>query len=239
MFRYTPSEDGTLSFTFTSSASRTDGNLPRLYYAYDVANTTKNNGAGFFSAEGADIPLKVNMPVSLGTTYYFFGYLYRYTSDFEYTISNIGFTPWAKMYPITFTDYDDTVLEVREVAAGAIPSDTLKPERAMDDLYTYEFTCWDNPLAEVTEAATYKAQYSQKDRDYYDVNLISNGGTIATGKEVTRHIYGQSETLPVAEEIVRDGYTFAGWYDNQTLAGQAVSAIPQDSILRERKYCNV
>ncbi len=226
---YTATGDGILSFDFMSSATKSSTNKPRLYYSTSESNITKNNATGFFEADGANIKKHIELSVSKGTTYYLFGYIYNMTTDFNYTLSDFAFTPWGKTYPITFLDDDDTVLEVRDVAAGAIPSDTLKPEKATDDLYTYEFTSWDKPLAEVTEAATYKAQYSRKDRDYYDVNLIPNGGTIATGKEVTRHIYGQSEPLPKSNEIVRDGYTFAGWYDNQTLIGQSISAIPQDS----------
>lgn len=222
---YTATEDGTLSLDFLSSATKNASNKPRLYYCTNLSNATKNNAAGYFEADGANSIKHVELSVSQGTTYYLFGFLYNMTSDFTYTLSDFAFTPWGKTYPITFVDYDDTMLEVREVAAGTMPSDTLKPERAMDDLYTYEFTGWDREFEEVTEATTYKAQYNQKDRDYYDVNLILNGGTIAVGKEVSSYQRGEITALPTADEIFREGYELDGWYEGET----KVTEIPTDA----------
>ena len=57
----------------------------------------------------------------------------------------------------------------------------------------------------------------------YAVTLNTNGGTIADGKDVTGYTYGVGATLPT--DATRTGYTFKGWYDNESLTGSPVTAI--------------
>ena len=57
----------------------------------------------------------------------------------------------------------------------------------------------------------------------YAVTLNTNGGTIADGKDVTGYTYGVGATLPT--DVTRTGYTFKGWYDNEGLTGNPVTAI--------------
>ena len=57
----------------------------------------------------------------------------------------------------------------------------------------------------------------------YAVTLHTNGGTIADGKDVTGYTYGVGATLPT--DVTRTGYTFKGWYDNEGLTGDPVTAI--------------
>ena len=57
----------------------------------------------------------------------------------------------------------------------------------------------------------------------YAVTLHPNGGTIADGKDVTGYTYGVGATLPT--DVTRTGYTFKGWYDNEGLTGDPVTAI--------------
>ena len=56
----------------------------------------------------------------------------------------------------------------------------------------------------------------------YAVTLNTNGGTINSGN-VTEYTYGVSATLPT--DVTRTGYTFKGWYDNESLTGSPVTAI--------------
>lgn len=60
----------------------------------------------------------------------------------------------------------------------------------------------------------------------FPVSLNANGGTIASGKDVTYYIDGLGAMLP--DDVERPGYTFAGWYDNAALAGSPVTAIGTD-----------
>ena len=56
----------------------------------------------------------------------------------------------------------------------------------------------------------------------YTVTLNTNGGTINSGN-VTGYTYGVGATLPT--DVTRTGYTFKGWYDNEGLTGDPVTAI--------------
>lgn len=56
----------------------------------------------------------------------------------------------------------------------------------------------------------------------YAVTLHPNGGTINSGN-VTGYTYGVGATLPT--DVTRTGYTFKGWYDNEGLTGDPVTAI--------------
>ena len=54
------------------------------------------------------------------------------------------------------------------------------------------------------------------------VTLNTNGGTINNGN-VTEYTYGVGAALPT--DVTRTGYTFKGWYDNEGLTGDPVTAI--------------
>ena len=56
----------------------------------------------------------------------------------------------------------------------------------------------------------------------YAVTLNTGGGTINSGN-VTEFTYGVGATLPT--DVTRTGYTFKGWYDNESLTGSPVTAI--------------
>ncbi len=56
----------------------------------------------------------------------------------------------------------------------------------------------------------------------YTVTLNAGDGTINSGN-VTSYTYGVGATLPT--DVTRTGYTFKGWYDNESLTGNPVTAI--------------
>ena len=58
----------------------------------------------------------------------------------------------------------------------------------------------------------------------YAVTLNTNGGTINSGN-VTGYTYGVGATLPTADDMTYTGHTFVGWYDNENLTGDPVTAI--------------
>ena len=60
----------------------------------------------------------------------------------------------------------------------------------------------------------------------YNVKLHPNGGVIHEGKDITRYTAGKGVMLPTQMDITKDGYTFAGWYDNEALIGTVVLSIP-------------
>ena len=59
----------------------------------------------------------------------------------------------------------------------------------------------------------------------FPVSLNANDGTIASGKDVGYYIAEQSTPLPAKDSMTRLNYTFAGWYDNEELTGDAVTEI--------------
>lgn len=56
----------------------------------------------------------------------------------------------------------------------------------------------------------------------YLVNLNTNGGTINSGN-VSSYTSGQGATLPT--DVTKKGYALVGWYDNEELTGDPVTAI--------------
>ena len=84
--------------------------------------------------------------------------------------------------------------------------------------YTY---VWDTTPAAKMPAAntTYGAVWTA---NTYTVTLNPNGGTIESGN-VTGYAYGTGVTLPT--KVTRTGYTFAGWYENESLTGSKTTSI--------------
>jgi len=79
-----------------------------------------------------------------------------------------------------------------------------------------------NGETDVTEY--YDIQYEDgalKDATY-TVTLNTNGGTIISG-DLSGYVYGVGAVLP--SDVTKDGYRFAGWYDNEEFAGSPVSKI--------------
>ena len=84
------------------------------------------------------------------------------------------------------------------------------------------------PAENVTVKAIFEA-------DTYTVGLNANGGTIASGQDVTSYTYGVGATLPSADDMTYTGYTFKGWYDNEDLTGDPVTAI-SDTETGNKEY---
>lgn len=59
----------------------------------------------------------------------------------------------------------------------------------------------------------------------YSVTLQTDGGTIASGKEVTGYTYGTGAVLPTTNDITRKGYRFDGWYADSNFSGSPVTEI--------------
>ena len=84
------------------------------------------------------------------------------------------------------------------------------------------------PAENVTVKAIFEA-------DTYTVGLNANGGTIASGKDVTSYTYGTGAALPTADDMTYTGHTFNGWYDNEGLTGDPVTAI-SDTETGNKEY---
>ena len=69
-----------------------------------------------------------------------------------------------------------------------------------------------------------KEYWAKWEANTYTVTLNTNGGTINSGN-VTGYTYGVGATLPTADDMTYTGHTFKGWYDNENLTGDPVTAI--------------
>lgn len=92
--------------------------------------------------------------------------------------------------------------------------------------YTYAFDHWQlssgaSLPSTVTDNLSVQAVFTRAARTY-DVTLHTNGGTINSGN-VTTYTFGVGATLPT--DITKDDFDFAGWFDNDGLAGDPVEVI--------------
>ena len=108
------------------------------------------------------------------------------------------------------------------------------PNVTLPEITGYTFAGWyDNealsgdPVTEISAEATgEKTYYAKWTANVYTVTLNTNGGTINSG-DVTSYTYGTGATLPT--DVTHSGYTFGGWYDNDALSGDPVTAISADA----------
>ncbi len=114
----------------------------------------------------------------------------------EYFVGEIGSQVTATAK--TYTGY-----AYNSGAAGTVASGTLTEIKSEADIVTL------------------KLYY---DPESYSVKLEANGGAIDRG-EVTEYTYGIEVELPAADDVTRTGYAFGGWYDNEALTGDPVTAI--------------
>ena len=59
--------------------------------------------------------------------------------------------------------------------------------------------------------------------EQFNIKYHLNGGTVLSSKP-NSYIYGQVTQLPT--KVVKDGYTFTGWYDNASMLGTPIKEIP-------------
>ena len=83
-------------------------------------------------------------------------------------------------------------------------------------------TKWNFDTDTVKCTMTLKAKW---ELSTYSVTLQTDGGTIASGKEVTGYTYGTGAVLPTADDITREGYRFDGWYADSNFSGSPVTEI--------------
>ena len=82
-----------------------------------------------------------------------------------------------------------------------------------------------SPVTAIGGTETGNKEYWAKwEANTYTVTLNTNGGTINSGN-VTGYTYGVGATLPTADDMTYTGHTFVGWYDNENLTGDPVTAI--------------
>lgn len=83
-------------------------------------------------------------------------------------------------------------------------------------------TKWNFDTDTVKCTITLKAKW---ELSTYSVTLQTDGGTIASGKEVSGYTYGTGAVLPTTNDITCEGYRFDGWYADSSFSGSPVTEI--------------
>ena len=130
----------------------------------------------------------------------------------------------ARIYTVTWKNYDGTVLETASVEHGKTPTYTgATPTRATTKKYTYSFSRWDREAEAVTGDTTYTAQFS-KTSNKYTVTWKNYDGTVLATDSME---YGAtpSYTGTVPEKPANEGgrYLFLGWSPSVTAVIQDVT----------------
>jgi len=133
----------------------------------------------------------------------------------------------ASVYDVTLNSNggainSGVITEYTYGVGAALPSDVTR--------HGYNFTGWYDNENLTGTAITDIGTTETGDKEFwagwtntdYDVTLNTNGGTIIAGN-ITGYESGIETVLPT--EIEKTGYTFIGWYDNEDLSGDAVTAI--------------
>ncbi|BFL46398.1 InlB B-repeat-containing protein [Lactonifactor longoviformis] len=80
---------------------------------------------------------------------------------------------------------------------------------------------------------TLYAQYAES----YTIDLQTNGGSLVGYDVPESYTSGDSDILlPDSSQIIRKGYIFDGWFDNENLAGQKVTQITTGSTGNKKYY---
>ena len=83
-------------------------------------------------------------------------------------------------------------------------------------------TKWNFDTDKAKYTMTLKAKW---ELSTYSVTLQTDGGTIASGKEVTGYTYGTGAVLPTTNDITREGYRFDGWYADSSFSSSPITEI--------------
>lgn len=130
---------------------------------------------------------------------------------------------------VQWVDGNGKVLKTEQVAVGVTPVYSgADPTKAATDQYTYTWNgAWTAAPGEGYYDVIYTATFDRTPRTY-QVTLNTNGGTIAAGKNVTSYTFSEtaSVALPGVADITKAGHAFAGWFEDASFSGAAISSIP-------------
>ena len=122
------------------------------------------------------------------------------------------FTSTRKQVQVTFKNYDETILEQKDIDKGTTPTYTgATPTRPSDNLYDYTFNGWEPELGVINQDTTYTAQFTSV-RKKYQATFRNYDNTLLYETEVnageTPSYVGLQPTRP--SDNLND-FTFSGW----------------------------
>ena len=165
-----------------------------------------------------------------------------YNGDAEYTFTEgvkanlVLKAKWTKnMYTIIFQNDDGSILEIKKVEYGTIPTcaeptSTNKP----NEQYSYIFAGWSPNVTPANQYTTYTATYTKVLNEYEVAFKDEDGTTLVSPQKVE---YGSKATLPEVPE--KDGHTFKGWYNGDvkyTFTEEVIGNVELTAKWEKNKY---
>ncbi len=214
----------------------------KTFYAKKMINTftvTWKNGDGNVIETDTDVPYGStpsydgSTPTKTATdqfTYTWLGWNPTISPVKEDIIYTATFESHLRSYPITWNNWDDTLIKTDTVDYGVTPEYTGDtPTRAATQQYTYTFSGWSPTIVSVTGPATYTAQFSSS-VNQYTATFNANGGSEADPASVTKDYNTAIGTLPATS---RSGYDFDGWF---TAASGGTQITSETKIIADVEY---
>ena len=144
--------------------------------------------------------------------------------------------------PVLTSDQEKTVyrvpVDLNYIGAQAdqviYTNSTLNAKEPIREGYTFDGwydnqECTGERVTAITDLTdTTATLYAKWTPNTYQVTLHTNDGTIAEDQNVTTYTYGVGAKLPTT--VIREGYTFAGWYESADFTGDPVAAIGKDAM---------
>lgn len=125
----------------------------------------------------------------------------------------------APQYTVTFVGMDGEVVKEESVREGESATAPAPPEAA-----GYQFTGWSGNYTSVTKDETVTAQYTPI---LYSITYVLAGG--ANGENPETYTI-ESGDVSLQDATGREGYVFAGWYDNAVYSGDPIRVIRRGTV---------
>lgn len=165
------------------------------------------NGATVIAGEGCTINVGVKSDIELSSKFWVF----RSSSS---------------------DDSFDVIIHRQENYAGGViyydSPDSIGVFKTLDDIRSLDFFDERNKINYFHLIAV-----DPQEKENYKVALVSNGGIINNGS-ITEYFYGVGADLPT--DVTRNGYKFAGWYENSDFSGNVVTSISSEATGNKTFY---
>ena len=214
------------SLTYNGNGS-TGGTVPVVSAPIEYSATVNVNFPGDLTRTGYNFAGWSTSADGTGASYTSGG-----TTSFTMPASNV--TLYAQWTPVTYTityELNGGMTVVSNPGSYTIetPDFTLNEPMRND----YDFDGWYTDVTDestkvlsITQGSTgNKTLYAKWTARSFNIYYEENGGTWTAGYTTGPSSYtvDDVQTLPTSDEIVKTDYLFAGWYDNESLSGDAVT----------------
>ena len=156
---------------------------------------------------------------------------------YEDTTYNAQFTAVRKQVHVIFKNYNETILEEKDIDKGTAPTYTgTTPTKPSDNLNDYTFSGWSPELGVINENTTYTAQYTAI-RKQYKATFRNYDNTLLYETEVNA---GETPSyvgpIPTREGDNLNDFVFSGWSPELAPILQDTTYIAQFRTVRKQVH---